>query len=153
MNWGAIAAIGEVIGALAVLVTLLYLARQMHQANSLMKEQASYNILQNQLSYYDIMARDPELVNVVYSIEKEDLKATTKAKAESHATAEFFRWQWEYLRAHEEIFSDADLPIAGMRREWDRACFSPYWVEQKYIFHPKFVDFVERNIVAREDET
>ncbi len=31
MNWDAIGAVGEIMGALAVLVTLVYLARQVHQ--------------------------------------------------------------------------------------------------------------------------
>lgn len=33
MNWDAIAAVGEIVGALAVLLTLAYLARQVKQAN------------------------------------------------------------------------------------------------------------------------
>lgn len=33
MNWEAIAAVGEMVGALAVLLTLAYLARQVRQAN------------------------------------------------------------------------------------------------------------------------
>ena len=56
MNWEAIGAAGELVGAIVVLFTLIYLARQMKQSNALMKEQASYNMLQNQLSYYDGMA-------------------------------------------------------------------------------------------------
>ena len=31
MNWDAIGAIGEVVGAVAVVVTLLYVARQIHR--------------------------------------------------------------------------------------------------------------------------
>ena len=33
MNWDAISAIGEIVGALAVVVTLVYLSRQIRQAN------------------------------------------------------------------------------------------------------------------------
>ena len=33
MNWDAISAVGEIIGALAVVVTLIYLSRQIRQAN------------------------------------------------------------------------------------------------------------------------
>ena len=113
-----------------------------------MREQASYNVLQNQLSYYDGMAREAELVNVVYNIPKHDVDATMQKNAESHATAEFFRWQWEYLRVQEMIFSAEDMPIDGFRREWQRANFGPHWQEQKHIFHPRFVSFIENYIVA-----
>ena len=50
MNWEAVSAIAEVVGLVAVIVTLVYLARQIHQNNQLLNEQASYQMLQNQLS-------------------------------------------------------------------------------------------------------
>lgn len=152
MNWEAISVVVEIVGASAVIGTLIYLARQIGQNNALMKEQASYNMLQNQLSYYDGMAREGDLVNVVYDIPIEDLEATYSAKAESHASAEFFRWQWEYFRFLAEILAEDDMPIAGFRREWDRANFQPHWNAQKYIFHPEFVSFIDRKIVNRDEE-
>ena len=149
MNWQMISTICEVVGVLTVIVTLIYLARQLRQNNELLKEQATYNMLQNQLSYYDGMAREPNLVNVVYNIPESDIEATVRAKAESHATAEFFRWHWEYLRFVEEILPEKDMPIDGFRREWDRANFQQYWQEQKHIFDPRFVKFIDGNIVQR----
>lgn len=151
MNWEAISVLVEVVGVTAVIGTLIYLARQIRQNNALMKEQASYNMLQNQLSYYDGMAREPDLVNVVYDISPEDIEATYRARAEAHATAEFFRFHWEYLRCIEKIFSEDEMPIHGYRREWDKLNLLPYWEEQKYIFHPEFVSFIDRRIVNRDD--
>jgi len=45
MNWDAIGAIGEVIGAVAVVVTLLYVARQIHQANAQTQARARYSFI------------------------------------------------------------------------------------------------------------
>jgi len=151
MNWEAVGAIGEIAGATAVVITLAYLARQIHQNNVLMNEHASYNMLQNQLSYYDGMAREPDLVNVVYGIPKEDEALTMQKKAESHASAEFFRWHWEFIkiRKHSVLTDWSDLPILGFRREWERANFGQYWDEQKRIFNPEFVAFIEAEIVGK----
>ena len=66
MNWDAIGAIGEVIGAVAVFVTLIYLAYQLRQNNILLKEQAKYHMLQNQISYHDRFIDNPELVKTMY---------------------------------------------------------------------------------------
>ena len=63
------------------------------------------------------LARESELVNFVYNTPEDDLDTTRKAKAESHAAAEFYRWQWEYLGVHENMFRDVDMPIAGFTRE------------------------------------
>ena len=46
MNWDAIGAIGELIGAVAVVVTLLYVARQIHQANAQTQAQARYSFIE-----------------------------------------------------------------------------------------------------------
>jgi hypothetical protein len=46
MNWDALGAIGELIGAVAVVVTLLYVARQIHQANAQTQARARYSFIE-----------------------------------------------------------------------------------------------------------
>ena len=99
MNWDAIGSVGEIIGAVAIIISPIYVSRQMKQSNALMREQSSYNMLKNQLSYYDGTARKAESENVVYNIPKDDSQTTIQRMAESHAAAELFRWQWEYPSA------------------------------------------------------
>ena len=148
MNWEIIGTTIEILGLLVVVFTVVYLARQVRQNNQLLNEQASYNMLQNQLSYYDGLAREPELVNIVYNIPKNNKTLTKLKKAESHATAEFCRWHWEFVKIRKDsILTDwSDLPVQGFRREWERAAFGQYWDEQKRIFSPEFVEFIDTEI-------
>ena len=46
MNWDALGAIGEIIGAVAVVVTLLYVARQIRQANAQTQATARYSFVE-----------------------------------------------------------------------------------------------------------
>ncbi|MDH3619507.1 MAG: hypothetical protein OER91_01350 [Gammaproteobacteria bacterium] len=46
MNWDALGAIGEIIGAVAVVVTLLYVARQIRQAGAQTQAQARYSFVE-----------------------------------------------------------------------------------------------------------
>jgi len=46
MNWDAIGAMGEVVGAVAVVITLLYVARQIHQANAQTRASARYSFIE-----------------------------------------------------------------------------------------------------------
>lgn len=46
MNWDALGAVGEIVGAVAVVVTLLYVARQIHQANAQTQAQARYSFVE-----------------------------------------------------------------------------------------------------------
>lgn len=45
MNWDALGAIGELIGAVAVVGTLIYVGRQIHQANEQSRSQARYSFI------------------------------------------------------------------------------------------------------------
>lgn len=47
MNWESIAAIAEIIGVLAILVSLVYLANQIRQSNNIAKAEAEREILQS----------------------------------------------------------------------------------------------------------
>jgi hypothetical protein len=65
MNWDAIGAIGEIVGALAVLVTLIYLAVQIRHA----KKQIELNGIQERARFVvDVMmpiAADPSLASIM----------------------------------------------------------------------------------------
>ena len=45
MDWDAIGAVGEVLGALAVFITLIYLARQVKESNKLAKSSAATDVM------------------------------------------------------------------------------------------------------------
>ena len=65
MNWNAVGALGEILGALAVLITLIYLAAQVKQSNNLARFTAMKEIL-NQFNHLNQMvATDSELRKVL----------------------------------------------------------------------------------------
>ncbi len=97
MNWDAIGAGAEVIAAIAVILTLLYLARQLQQSNMLAREDAQYHMLQNQISYYDRLAENPEYLTAIYGPNLSE-KEVMRLRKQSAATSAFFKWNWEYLR-------------------------------------------------------
>lgn len=52
MNWDAIGAIGEIVGALAVFLTLLAIYYQMRQSQALEKENAQRHLLEQSRSLF-----------------------------------------------------------------------------------------------------
>ena len=46
MNWDALGAIGELVGAVAVVITLVYVGRQIHQANVQTQTRARYSFIE-----------------------------------------------------------------------------------------------------------
>ena len=70
MNWDAIGAVGEIIGATAVFITLLYLATQVRQANSHARAQTRQRMTeQAQAEVYQGMIDEPSIFQSLYKKE------------------------------------------------------------------------------------
>ncbi len=65
MNWEAIGAIGEILGAAGVITTLAYLAVQMRQSNRLAKRAAVQSLLAGRVEMNRFLASDPALTDLV----------------------------------------------------------------------------------------
>ncbi len=65
MNWEAIGAVGEVLGAAGVIITLAYLAVQMRQSNRLAKRAAVQSVLAGRAEMNRFIASDPVLNDLV----------------------------------------------------------------------------------------
>ncbi len=61
MNWDALGAIGEIVGAFAVVLTLGYLAIQMRQNVTGMKVAAKQEMTRQYSDYVDLLLANPEL--------------------------------------------------------------------------------------------
>jgi hypothetical protein len=66
MNWEAVGAIGEIIGALAVIVTLIYLSAQVRQNTKASRLAAIQAASENSSRFSEMIAADPELSELVW---------------------------------------------------------------------------------------
>ena len=65
MNWNAAGGIGEIVGAIAVLVTLLYLAKQTQSSAHALDATSSREFAYRLSEWHREIARDPELKSVM----------------------------------------------------------------------------------------
>jgi hypothetical protein len=79
MNWDAIGAVGEVLGAIAVIATLLYLGTQISQTNRIAKSSVARELQQKYSDLYTLIATNSEIRGLVtrlrnsnYIIESEE---------------------------------------------------------------------------------
>lgn len=61
MNWDAIGAIGEILGALAVFASLIYLALQIKQNTLSLRASAKHAATSRQLEYFDTLLENSDL--------------------------------------------------------------------------------------------
>ena len=64
MNWDAIGAIGEILGALAVFASLIYLALQIKQNTLSLRASAKHDASSRQLEYFDTLLENSDLRTV-----------------------------------------------------------------------------------------
>ena len=66
MNWEAVGAIGEIAGALAVIITLVYLSAQVRQNTKASRLAAIQAANENSSRFSELIATDPELSELVW---------------------------------------------------------------------------------------
>jgi len=109
MNWDALGAMGELFGALAVVLTLGYLAVQIRQNSDGMKVAAKLDIEKNFNEYTDLILQDSELLELqVKGLAGQDLEAIEEIKfsllmqrATRHFSSMYYQYQTQDLSEDE----------------------------------------------------
>ena len=77
MNWDAIGAVGEILGAIAVVVTLVYLARQLRENTASNRVTSSWAMTASFNSMHEMVASNPQFAEAVRkALANEDLEPT-----------------------------------------------------------------------------
>lgn len=157
MNWEAIGALSEMIGATAVVVTIAYLAFQLrHQA--LAVRSASYQATTDALNQINLtIATDPELLRVVSS---------KPASLNVLSLEDRYRYSYVLLslfRVRETIFYQRDEGTTAkqswireevtMKKNLESAAVRDWWTTIEYGFAPEFKDYVDAVVAQLESQT
>jgi hypothetical protein len=98
MNWEAIGAIGEVLGAAAVVVTLGYLAVQIRQNSQAVKNSAAQSLLSEANGSLRVAASDPGTARAVI------LGQTLFDDLSEAERAQFLAWIFAWMRTIEQAY-------------------------------------------------
>ena len=148
MNWNAIGAVGEIVGALAVVATLFYLAIQMRSATA-QARRAELNETMRQASVVRMaLARNPQLAAVVLKGAEhyESLSAIEKLQFDSIVQERFWAVVqiWDRSRSG-HIDSDG---WTRMRKSPPPLLISPgylkCWDAHKFQYPAAFVEEIEQ---------
>jgi hypothetical protein len=146
MNWGAIGAIGEIPGAAGVIVTLIYLARQIRQNTRATKLSMSHSIASATREWNRPLLQDPELA-WTFQVGTED-----PTRLDEKEQARFVELCFSLLR----MFEDAHYQYAHgaldpeVWRGYEKLFgahakapgFQAYWKVREDTFRPEFRDFI-----------
>ncbi len=142
MNWEAIGAIGELIGAVAVLVTLIYLAVQVRQAKheiSLVGRQARAN---HATGVLQPLITSAELPEICAKLEMFDYGDYGLSREES---IRFGAWFHTWLQTEQGSFYLLPEGANDALLTWmlSTPAGLEFWEKNKGIYDPPFVERVE----------
>ena len=146
MNWDAISAIGELIGAVAVLVTLIYLAIQIRKNTRAVERESHRTLLQHQHAIWSLLLNNKELNDVVRRGENDpdDLS--------EDEWSDFVKYMFMYMNiwdANFQNFRSGNMDEA-VYRSWDsglrlvsrKVGYKRFWELNKAAYTDAFVEHV-----------
>jgi hypothetical protein len=146
MNWEAIGAVGEILGALGVIVTLGYLATQIRQNTASNRQAAARSTVDaiNRLNF--LVVEHPEIIDLSMRglAELRKLNAIERARFHLHWMSSFIVYQQAFFHAQRfEIERHLWRPIETHLFQYLRTPgLSEWWDENQNRFSPEFVAYV-----------
>ena len=148
MNWDAIGAVGELVGATAVVVTLVYLSVQLRQ-NTAASQNATWQAILRQLGDLDVLEATTPGLSVLMAAAEENPESISKDEYRRFtrvAQPRFAVLEYAYL-ANENgtidgFFWEALIPYA--RFLISKPGNRKFWAEEAHnVYHGDFIAFVE----------
>ena len=137
MNWEAIGAIGEIVGAVAVVFTLIYLTIQLRQNTATVKA-ATYQA-------------------VAEALADSAYRLAPIPKDEHERVVIFIGTMRRFENLHFQLKSqnvkEADIEgfLNGLALSLDEGSYGKYWKPYSIVFNSEFVDYVETYVMPRID--
>jgi len=149
MNWDAIGAIGEILGALAVVLTLGYLAIQVKQNSHGMRVAAKLEIDKQHTTFTDLILKDPQL----FKLQVEGLAGQELSEIESARFALLMqRCTWNFSSMHYQYktqeLSDEDWHESKRLIKWITASvgFRAWWEQNQVNFSKDFRNYLNQSL-------
>jgi hypothetical protein len=155
MNWDALGAIAELVGAIAVILTLIYLAVQIKQSGKLVEQNTQMlNVSQanatreamNEVSR--IIAADGEAGRLYWN-GLEDRNALSEEDAQRFDSMQYLL----FSSAQQGLQTDSDVPLTSLRWALERKGTRDWWAEYKPVFKEDMHQVVDALIAEIQGTT
>lgn len=154
MDWNAVGALGEVLGAVAVVFTLAYLAKQVRQLNRIAKADAFRSARVRQASLTESWANDPEWSELFIRIRWQGLRREDLTLKERAVAGIRYLSLLHLLAAIYEDVQLGILPSSAYKILGTETFTIPYmhdvWPLLRGEHSPEFVEFFETRFGLEE---
>ncbi len=155
MNWEAIGAISEVFGAIAVVLTLIYLATQIKQNTESGRDAAMISAISNVAYATEELNRDPDLVKIYFDGRKDfhALQQLEKQRFALYMTTVCHRFEIVLHQARKGQVDEqaVDYMSAQMKSAFEGAGTREWWKGSRYLFKQEFQEYGDAIISGIEN--
>jgi len=147
MEFGAI---GEFVGAIAVVVTLVYLAIQMRQNTNALKLTAVRSVTEELQDMFSLAASDRELTEII-------VKASRESGLQGTERARYYMFTNNLVRVYENAYLQSRVGVIdkahweGMTRMMidytSMAAFQGFWADRKHWVSNDFQEYMDKKVV------
>jgi hypothetical protein len=146
MNWEALGAIGEIVGAAAVVFTLGYLAVQIRQSGNSSRQQSYNDLVTRRADFYNKMIESADVAEVVIAGGRGDKLDTVTAQRYTSAMLNYVsHFQDVYLQRERGLIEES---VWRAERQYLAVMFGlpgfvAWWEPASQYFLPEFVAYVK----------
>lgn len=153
MNWEAIGAVGEILGAIAVIATLIYLAKQIRQNSQAVQVSALRDTTEQWNRWSEVLANSTELADIVARGNKSYKQLPEADSLRYGAYVQMFFDCTESYRAlvsEHRVQKDLDVLESIVRRRICETGFSEWWSENQRDYDAEFIEWI--NSIGEEQK-
>lgn len=145
IDWNALGALGEIVGALAVVLTLVYLAVQTRQNTEAVRHAFTRGVMEDANAWRFLIVEHPDVSELFRTglRSPESLDVNDKYRFRMFLDALVFHWQ-------HAVLSGVSIPATNIQRVLSQPGGVWYWARSKAVMEPEFVEFIERQLAAPE---
>jgi hypothetical protein len=145
LNWDAIGAVGEILGAIAVITTLIYLAKQIRQNSQAVQISALRDTTEQWNRWSEVLATSPELADIVIRGNKSYRQLPDTEAIRYGAYVQMFFDSAESYRSlvlEHRVQKDIDVLEKIVARRIKLTGFAEWWSDNQMDYDMGFVDWV-----------
>ena len=147
-------ALGEVVGAVAVIATLVYLARQIRQANNSTHRQMYAQAATAVSEFWFNLAKEPELHALFQQMLSAPDSLTPQELERSYLVLDGYLALMESYYLHNREFKETESQDRWRRileRMMNAPGAVPYWQKRQFAFHEDFSAYIS-SLVRQESK-
>jgi hypothetical protein len=143
VNWEAIGAVGEIVGAIAVVATLFYLASQIRQNTRVSRAEMTKDLMLASRSAILDLASNDKLAGIWAEIR--DFRSEDVARRYSFYQSFFRLYELQFNLSKQGLLDDsiAASYLLVVRMFTQTKHFDEYWSAARGQFHDEFAAYVE----------